>query len=602
MADEPRDEITLPELPEDLTGLSDEDITGLHAEYEAAYQALRQAPNPANAAMAREARAAQAKLVEAANQRIETATEFAEMDAAEGATLPEVAEVVDPAGAPVDPAAVPAAEVEVDPVQATGELVGAGAPATAGISVTDIVEHRDPSASVPPAAQTPKVRMAMTAAAGSSIVQQGQEVDWSELGMMVDQAKRMDASNGDQRAMLASIAGFDTIVGLETEPLSKRNGPERNTELIHEAVGAFMAREYGKPQAMTAAICEPYDIIREIPDCTDAAEPFSNSLPTRPIGRLAFQFIPSMSISDFTVMTDSESPGTPDATDAFSIWDDAAQAAVDPSDPDTWKPCAFVDCPDVETVVAKAITACLTWDITTDMSSPERIQDAMRKLAARRARLKTEYLLALAETFSHHFRMTGPYGALPAFVEGIITMLAQGEYAERLDDGTPYQVYTPPGLLEALVVDRNNVGNPAGVDRGEVASYVAGEAAAAGWNIRLIDLQDVSMNESAPFNALPTPSVGSATPLPGLGGAGHPFRVHVIPPESVLYGSTGEITTGVERSPELMRQNRAQMFSEEFLLLTKHGCYPWFTLDLTLCPNGGRAALVTPYSCTGVLT
>jgi hypothetical protein len=156
--------------------------------------------------------------------------------------------------------------------------------------------------------------------------------------------------------------------------------------------------------------------------------------------------------------------------------------------------------------------------------------------------------------------------------------------------------------LEALVMDRANKGHLTSQDAGAVAEYVRSEAAAAGWNIRLIDLDDVSMNESAPFNTLPAPDVSTGTPLPGLGGSGHPFRVHVIPPESALYASTGEINTGVERSPELLRQNRAQYFSEEFLFLTKHGCYPWFTLDLTLCPNGGRAALVTPYSCTGVLT
>jgi hypothetical protein len=608
MADEP---IILPELPEDLNALSDEEIVGMHGELEAAYQALRQTPTPANRDLAKKARSAQAKLAKEATGRAEAANDFAELDAAENVALPEAPaaeepevvtpdEVLDPATAEAPPAE--GEVIDVDPVQATGELVGAGAQ-TAGtnvISVNEIVDNREGGSSVPPATQTPRHRMALTAAAGSSIAQQGTEVDWSELGIMVDQAKRM---NEPGKAMLASVGGFEQISDLETEPLRKNNGPEKNTELIHEAVDAYMARAWDRPRAMTAAICEPFDIIREIPDCTQAAEPLSDSLPTRPIGRLAFQFIPSMSISDFTVFTDAESPGTPQATDAFAVvWDEAAQAAVDPTDPTTWKPCAFIDCPEVETVAAKAITACLTWDITTDMSSPERIQDAMRKLAARRARLKTEYLLGLAETFSHHFRMTGPYGALPGFIEGLITMLAQGEYAERLDDGTPYQVYTPPGLLEALVIDRNNVANPAGVNSGAVAAYVSSECADAGWNIRVIDLEDVSINESAPFAALPTPSVGSATPLPGLGGSSHPFRVHVIAPESVLYGSTGEINTGVERSPELMRQNRAQMFSEEFLLLTKHGCYPWFTLDLTLCPNGGRAGLVTPYSCTGSLT
>ena len=72
------------------------------------------------------------------------------------------------------------------------------------------------------------------------------------------------------------------------------------------------------------------------------------------------------------------------------------------------------------------------------------------------------------------------------------------------------------------------------------------------------------------------------------------------PKEGVIYGSTGEIATGVERSPELVRRNQAQWFMEEFVLLAKHGCQPWYRLDLDVCENGTRAALTTPFSCDDV--
>lgn len=612
MADEPTP-TPIPELPEDLASLTPEQVVQLHADLETAYQAIRTEPRSAETRdRARSVREAQAKLADHVKDGIALDEEFAALDADDTAVLPTPPEAapepapVAEAAPPADPLA-PAADPVVTPAAADapagGELVGAGAPMQASLSVTNIVEHRE-NEGVPAVVHSEARKVPMTAGAGSSILQQGEEVGFEALGRMVTEESRM-RSGGAQKVFLAAVNPFEALEGMSDQMLGRHHSAERNTEIIHLARDEYLARRNGDPVPQTAAICEPFDIIRTIPDCVEASEPFSNSLPSRPIGRLGFQFIPSMSINDFGVAA------TTDITDAISgslgaglqIWGEAEQATVDPDDSSTWKPCAFVDCPDVDTVTAEAITACFTFDNTTDMSSPERIQDALSKITARKARLKTERLLQIAEGFSHHFRMTGPYGALPGFIEGLIFTLAQGGYTERLEDGTPYNVYTPPGLLEMLVVDRANKGYLTSVEQQDVASYVKSEAAAAGWNISLIDLNDVSLDEDAPFNPLPAVSVGSAaTPLPGLGGSAHPSRVHIISPESVLYGSTGEINVGIERSPELMRQNRAQWFEEEYVMLTKHGCHPWFYVDFTLCPNGSRAGLATPYTCTGVLT
>lgn len=594
MPDEPT-QPAIPEIPEDLTALGDEDVVGLHAQLEESYQALRASGDrtPQVRDAARAIRDAQARLATEMTGRYELATELNTLDAP--IAMPE-APNLEPVGTPdtagdaaASSDAVPAAEDDAEkdkgaPAPAA-EPVGA---ATAGVqlSAEDVIAGRDPQNPGQTVSSTspPRPASALVAAAGTDM--QGQELDFEHLGALINPQLKGPYA----KTRLAMVAGFSDTPGLDrASMLSNQNPAGVNDRLIKEAVAAHMHRAFPEsfPAPMTAAICDPLDIIREIPDCTTAAEPFSDSLPSRPAGRLGFQFTQSMSISFFD--------------DAVDVFDETDQSNVDPDDSDTWKPCVKLTCPTPDDVTAEAITACFYFDNTTDMSNPERVQDAMKKIAARKARLKTGRLLQLADTFSIHWEAVGPYGALPGFIEMVLSALAQGEYPERLEDGTPYNLYTPPGLLEALVIDRANKEFLTSNEQEEVATYIQGEARAAGWNIRLVDLEDVAVGDSAPFAALPAVNQAFAA-LPGLGGASHPFKVRLIAPQSALYFSTGEINVGVERSPELNRRNQAQFFMEEYVGLAKHGCHPWFTLDLTLCGNGARAAGVEPFDCTALLT
>jgi hypothetical protein len=312
------------------------------------------------------------------------------------------------------------------------------------------------------------------------------------------------------------------------------------------------------------------------------AEPFADSLPSVPAGRLGYQFTPSMSLATMSSGVD--------------VWDETDQASVVSTDAGTWKPCVAVVCPTPSTVTAEAITACFTFDNTTEMSNPERIRDAMSKINAQRARTKEGRLLQLADTFSVHFEASAPYGALDGIIHIILTTLPQGEYPERLDD-TPYVFYTPPGLLEALVIDRDHQTAKADFESGPVIAYIEGECAAAGWNVRVVDLEDVERGGQTPFAALPAVGVANKVALPGLGGTTRPFKARLLAPESALYFSTGELNMGIERSPDLNRRNQAQWFAEEYVGLSKHGCHPWYTLHLTLCPTGSRAALTSVFTC-----
>lgn len=572
----------VPEIPADLDSLNDDALRGLHGELMAARAALlaERSEEGTSLARLREIRAAvqqidtgAASVAAAVTERMEIATDPQLSDDAAPA-LPE-------APAPVEPVAEVTEPVEGEPEATPAEPVAV----TAAVSLTDITENREPG--TPPPADSPaRPRVASLVVPSESITAEpSAALSLADIGATITDLAR--GPEFDRQIKVASLPAYESMPELRDQLLDPYSAP-LNDEKIRETTEAWRrqyddARAARQGGAHVAAICDPLDIIREIPDCVQSAEPFSDSLPSRPAGRLGFQYTPSMSLATMA--------------SGVAIWAEADQASVVATDQSTWKPCVDVACPTPSSVRALAVTACFKFDNTTDMSNPERVRDAMSKINAQRARKKTGRLLQIADTLSSHFEFSAPYGALDGLLQVVLTTLPQGEYPERLDDGTPYVLYTPPGLLEALVIDRANKGFTSDFDTGSVIAYIERECAAAGWNVSVVDLEDVEEGGQTPFASLPAVGVGNKVSLPALGGTTRPFKARLLAPESALYFSTGSIEMGIERSPELNRQNKAQWFAEEYVGLAKHGCHPWYTLHLTLCPNGTRAALTTPYSC-----
>lgn len=586
------------QVPDDLSTLDEDTARELHGRLEARFGELRaNATTPAQLTELRQIRETQAKLVDRVSaihaERAEVETGLAELDAP--VALPDGSEAATPAGdapaetpAPGTPEALPA----LPTAQAAGAAQTAAA-ATAGISPAGVAAARTPqtAAAARPANTPQRPRVGYTAAAGQTVVQQGVAVDFERIGQMADQAKnRLDGSRGEVQAFIAGLPAFeDHAAELAVAPLSTNLSVRDNDRMVREAVEDWKLRTgriAALPEGRTAAICDPLDIIRDIPDCSTDADPFGDSLPQRPAGRLGFQFTPAilMAAIDGGVQAG---------------WDDADQALVDPADVGTWKPCVDITCPAPTNVRAEAVTACVKFDVTTEMSNPERVQDVLSKLAALRVRKRTMRLLAISDALSSHYTFTSQfgYGAFAGLIEASMSVMARGVYAERIDQGD-YNIYLPPGLVETLATDL--VGR-AYANTEEMAQAQASivnmiEGATGLRTVRLID--DAAGN---PFAALNAPGAAAAA-LPRVElnvaqDAIRAFAVRFIAPEAALYFSTGEERTGIEASPELMRQNKRQWFSEEFVGLAKHGCHPWFRVDMTLCPNGARTGFNEPVAC-----
>ncbi len=342
----PEASIDVPELAVDLTGVDDAALRAQFDQYGALITEHRATATPAQLPALEQALAGQRSIVAELERR-----------AAEAADATARIEALN-TDAPVlpDPVAVPA-------------LASAAA----------VVAGRDPQATIeqaPPEVRPERPRAALVAAAGANVASPGTVIELPTLGEAIDSVKSGDAG----KSRLASLQGFEEIGADQfPEALSRSNTWETNNELIRQAQSDFMAVRAGERPAHTATICEPLDILRDLPDAFNATEVVSPELPSRPSGRLGFQH--SLSIDLGAVL------------DGVALWDETDQAAVDPTDPDTWKPCVDVECPEPINVKAEAVVACLKFDITTEMSNPETVRNYMNALDALRARTKEGRIL-----------------------------------------------------------------------------------------------------------------------------------------------------------------------------------------------------------------
>jgi len=397
---------------------------------------------------------------------------------------------------------------------------------------------------------------------------------------------------------------FDSGVTPEQMPacLSTMNSAERNNTLIREAVDDWRrdhdrrhGRDVAAQPARTAAICQPFDIIRDIPSEFADTEVVSKVFPSRPAGRLGFQYLPSINLSA--------------VLGATTVFTEAQQLAVDPANPATWKPIVDVPCPTVRNVIAEAVPGALRFDNTTEMSNPEVVRNYMDALAAQRARNKEGRLLQRIDGGSSLYTARPGYGAVPALIETINTMVAQAIYINRLDEPR-YVVLIDPLTIRALLNDR---ANRAYADEDDGASsdlltYINSCLDGVDDVIATLDgsyatqpgLPPLPLNppgdagSTPPGGTLGGVAQGAAVAMPGLPGI---HRVRIVAPDAAIYAETGEMYVGVMRSPDLLRQNKAQFFAEEYFMLAKHGPAPWFSIDLEFCSDGARAGFLNPTRC-----
>lgn len=540
-----------PQVPvgEAIQTADEDDLRTLHTQLEEHRIACRENRDVEGV---RAALAEQQRIVEELNRRIavETRTdeELAALDGQEVPTLPE-------------------SRVPAGSGASAAQLAAAGPP--------------QPRAENTPPPARPRHQAALLAAAGTEVVPAGEPMSYGQLGTAIDRAKRGRAG----QTILASIPSFEEDpVG--PDPLSTRNGTEVNDEFIQQAVADWWARRGARVAGMApdyaarqGAICEPFDIIRDIPDAFVTDTPVADIFPSRPAGRGGFTFTRSGVLAD--------------VLGGVSLWDETDQANVDPDDSGTWKPCVEFDCPTPVTAILEWITACVTFDITLEMSSPERVRNLNNALNALEARIYEGRILQRIDELSHGYVFAGEYGALPTVIEAVNTVLAQLTFANRQSPGG-YDLILPPGFAETLTIDRANKGFNAQETEEALAILRANLPA----SVNLVNSLDASLGgePGLPFVGLPPVGNQAAAAAPDYLN-GRVLRMRLVDPSAAIYAETGEMNAGVLRDANLIRQNKTGYFRERGFFLEKHGPQPWATIDVDLCADGARAALVDPTRC-----
>lgn len=545
--------VDAPALPEDLAAASAEDLQALWAQYGEARESLRSGARSADdIAAVQDLTARRESIRSELQRRIDAQAQFDSDLAALDESLAEEAMLPEPAL-----------------VTASAAPMRASSRAIASVRTVQA-----------PAAQQPPTRLAPTAPLLASVsgtdIQVGAEMSMAQLGDALDLAK-----SNRQKTVVASLRPYDEDGTDKSIMVGRHHGSGVNTEIMLQAQDEWWKRIKGQSvPARAAAVCGPYDILRNIPDAFSSATPIADIFPSRPAGRLAFQFIVSEILANVMGGT--------------AIWTEEDQEQVDPDDSDTWKACLPIDCKDPVEIVAEAVFACITYDITTEMSAPERLQNVMNALRAARARRKEAQILDKIDALSSHYNFASPYGAVPALIAGLNNAIGLATYANRLEEEI-YTVILPPGVVQLLTIDLAG----RAYDTGDVTNalqYVRDRVDGVREVVSSLDAA-ASGEPGLPFAALNTPG-NAAVDLPSLSALnGGQHRIRMISPGDALYAETGQLNVGTERDANLIRQNRTMYFEEEFFLLAKNGPSPWFTLDMWLCADGSRAGLIEPEGC-----
>lgn len=431
----------------------------------------------------------------------------------------------------------------------------------------------DARPSGPPAVSTRPV-VGWEAAGGQTKFSQGRHMSFADIGeaMQSVKARRATPLSGPIDGIIASIGAYEDLGDLADMVLSSDRTPAQNSALMRATADNFTAKRFGR-EARTAAICEPLDILRDIPQCGEVDTPFADSLPQRPIARLGFQYIPSMSAAD--------------VADGVDVWTETDQANIDDDDSSTWKPVVDIECAAPVSVKAEEITVGARVSTDVSLSQPEHVEEFLHKLRVQRARRREQYLLTKFDGLAGGYTFESNYGAVAGLIEAVTSLMPTLLYSERLDQGD-YDLVLEPGHRAKLVNDE--------------VSRVYGTTVEQRWaNIKAMISDLTGVGRIVELRDLRTGTLHSPQGA-GTNGSLHRLRdvnrVRLNPASALIYGATGEEATGWQSDPQLARMNRTQYFSTEWVLLAKHGCHPAAWIDLTSCGNGARAAGIEPVDCT----
>lgn len=434
-------------------------------------------------------------------------------------------------------------------------------------------------------AAAPMVLTASGAAAGIGVAP-GATLDRDTLGSILTAAgNAATVETGRTRVVAmqrfgggvdqADVLGFDKV-GIE------------NSRIIARARATFAQQSGNRPAPLTAAgcFCGPDELIRETGVVGRRGRPFAAMFPTIPISG-GFRAMPDLA---FNVDTGLRS--------GVTQWTCADQALVDANDPDTWKPCAEIQCFTEETYEPYAVAACVTVERFHQWAHPEQIDAWINLLGIEYDALAETLLIDQIEAEAGTPLTIGAAGGLMedfSLVAKIIYALASLAYplGYQFREGQGvlegYTLSVPVGMAEALYADEKLRGFPSGATSKEAVVSMIEQ----GSGVRMVERLDESSSRKAAAAATVTAmNAGGA-----IDGAGTPllpptFRMYLIPLEGYVHGEGTLVQADWHTDMNLLQQNRLRYFLENVEILANLSVRKPFIIDVPGDIKGSYSDLV----------
>jgi hypothetical protein len=429
--------------------------------------------------------------------------------------------------AEVEPEVEPEAEPEV-PEPTAEEVAAAGNPRV--LPLNEALERFKSRVKVnepapPPAAPESKTNYSVLV--GPSMTEHGDSISLDEMAAQFNRYGR-----AQRPGARTNVVTIQTDLGAD-HTLTASTSPDDVMRML-DAVGS--------PEAVAAAggCCVLSENLPESTTPFDASRPLKASLPSMTVNG-AVRWFPPVCL--------------PQA--GAAVWtceDDAAVTA----DPETWKQCAEVECPEPEEVVLDAIYQCITIGNFQQRFNPSRWAEILRALTASKARLSEIHLWAKMLTFTTTTHQGEAMGSLYLnIVNNVLRAVEEQRQQQRLLDSVNFRTWLPSWVTTAVARDLS-VRRLIETTEIEAANKI--ERALAPYGVRVTYSKDLHM--------FPSPQVsGPWAPYDD------PITTIVAPEGFYTFMDGGELNLGTEiRDHDLNRQNKLAAFAETFEGVLGRGC------------------------------
>lgn len=274
-------------------------------------------------------------------------------------------------------------------------------------------------------------------------------------------------------------------------------------------------------------------------------------------------------------------------------WTYANDAAVDPADDTTWKPCIEFDCGVDDTAELYAVTQCAEISNLRAKFNPENVAANLYYLGVAHSSLGDSLLLNTMVGKSRYVSEAGQVSALRDLLTYLDVSIASARDRYRLPISQAMHIMLPHWAREVLRIDmlRSAFPDDLGVSRfaitdAQINAWFASRNVAVTW---LLDAFDSTQAVNS-GGAQGSTTIGSPTALHMLPNTVK-FLLYVEGTFTFLDG--GDLDLGVTRDSSLNRRNRFQVFMETFEGIVMRGVQSeWHSAVLTA--NGASVGTIAP--------